>query len=212
MKGETDNQSSFSRWHGSQRRIGITGGIASGKSSIGKFLKEIKGVPILDADVYALEALAPEETSTRSVLNRYGDAVRDKITSERTTINRSALSKIIFTNPKERLWIEQLIHPIVKQRFAKELYIQKNAPVVALIIPLLFEAQLTGICSEIWVVNCTQTQQCKRLMERDGLTDREARARIQAQWPLKQKLPFADVIIDNSGSSHSWREEVDKLC
>ena len=77
MKGEIDNQSSLLRWQGSQRRIGITGGIASGKSSVGEYLKEIKGLPILDADVFAHEALAPGAKATMTVIERYGNTVQN---------------------------------------------------------------------------------------------------------------------------------------
>ena len=81
MAGEIDYQASLSlpHWHGSQRRIGITGGIASGKSSIGQFLKEVKNLPILDADIYAHEALAPGERATMKVLKRYGNTIKDPI-------------------------------------------------------------------------------------------------------------------------------------
>ena len=212
MKGEIDNQSSLLRWQGSQRRIGITGGIASGKSSVGEYLKEIKGLPILDADVFAHEALAPGAKATMTVIERYGNTVQNKTTCLTPTINRSKLSKIIFSNPKERLWIEKVIHPLVRQRLKKELTANKNAPVIALIIPLLFEAKLTQLCSEIWVVNCSQAQQCKRLMKRDGLTDYEAKARVKAQWPLQDKLRLADVVIDNNRGLQAWLKDVDKLC
>ena len=211
MSGEIHNSNSL-RWHGSQRRIGITGGIASGKSSVGKFLKEVKGFPILDADVYAQEALAPGSKSTRSVLKRYGTRVQDHLKTEKPTINRSALSKIIFTNSQERIWLESLIHPIVRQQLEKELSKKKNEPVLVLIIPLLFEAKLSALCSEVWVVNCEQTQQLQRLMQRDRLTNNEAKLKIQAQWPLNQKIQLADVIINNTGGLKEWLPEVDKLC
>ena len=157
MTGE--NQNPFCRWHGLQRRIGITGGIASGKSSVGKFLKEVKGFPVLDADIYAHEALAPGTKSTMTVLKRYGNIVRENLNHEKPTINRSALSKIIFTNSTERIWIEKLIHPIVRERLANELEKQKNEPTIVLIIPLLFETKLNALCSEIWVVNCEEAKQ-----------------------------------------------------
>ena len=212
MSGEIHNKASLDRHRGSQRRIGITGGIASGKSSIGAFLKEIKGLPVLDADVYANEALAPGETCTIAVLERYGNAVNNQIKNKLPTINRLALSKIIFNDPKERLWIEKLIHPVVQMRFQKELNALKSAPTVALIIPLLFEAKFTGLCTEIWVINCKISQQYKRLKKRDGLTDMEARNRIQAQWPLIEKLNLADIVIENSGEFKAWIKVVDKLC
>ena len=212
MTGEIHNQASLPRWHGSQRRIGLTGGIASGKTSIGTFLKKIKGFPILDADAYAHEALEPGKVSTTTILERYGDAIKDQIKDNPPGINRSALSKIIFADSNERLWIEQLIHPIVQKRLKEELDKRKNAHVIVLIIPLLFEAKFTALCNEIWIVNCTRNQQIKRLMKRDGLSKKEAEVRIKAQWPIEKKLPFADVIIDNSREYDSWLVEVDNLC
>ena len=212
MSGEFHNQPSPKRYGGTQRRIGITGGIASGKSSIGTFLKEIKGLPVLDADVYAYEALAPGEASTIAVVERYGNVVKGPSKNQQLTINRSVLGTIIFNNTKERCWIEQLIHPVVQMRFQKELNANKCEPAIALIIPLLFEARFTELCSEIWVVNCTTSQQYKRLKQRDGLTDKEARNRIEAQWPLEKKLQLADVVIENSGELKAWAKEVDKLC
>ena len=211
MKGEIHNQNSL-RWHGTQRRIGITGGIASGKSSVGKFLKEVKGFPILDADVYAQEALAPDTKLTKTILKKYGDVIRDHLEKEKPTINRSALSKIIFDDLKERIWLEKLIHPVVQERLKQELNKRKQAPVLALIIPLLFEAKMTAFCSEVWVVNCDEAQQFERLMQRDRLTAREAKLKIQAQWPLESKIHFADVVINNKGGLEDWLPEVDKLC
>ena len=212
MIGAIHNQNHLSRWQGSQRRIGITGGIASGKSSVGRFLKEVKGIPILDADVFAREALSPGQKSTQAVLERFGDQVRSQNQNEQPSINRSALSKIIFADPKERFWIEQLLHPIVSKRLQDELLTSKNVSVIALIIPLLFEAGLTELCSEIWVVHCTTKQQCERLMKRDHITAEEAQKRIQAQWPLKKKLSLADLVIDNSGISQEWLKKVDEVC
>lgn len=210
MIGTIHNPTSLLRWQGSQRRIGITGSIASGKSSVGQFLKEIKKIPILDADKYSRDALGPGTASTKLVLRRYGNTVKAK--NKFTTINRSALSKIIFNDPNERLWIEKLIHPIVERQLKKELDKNKYIPVVVLIIPLLFEASLMELCSEIWVVNCTAEQQYKRLMERDDLNYHEAAKRIQAQWPLEKKLNLADIVINNSGELQAWRKQVDNLC
>ncbi len=212
MTGDIHNPLALKRWHGPQRRIGITGGIASGKSSVGKFLKTIKGLPVLDADIYAHEALGPGQTSTSIVLQRYGDEVKNQIEGSEPSINRSALSKIIFANPNERLWLEQIIHPIVQKRLKQELEAQKDAPVIVLIIPLLFEARLNDLCSEVWVIACDANQQIQRLMERNQLSESQAKQRVQAQWPIKTKLKFADIIIDNSRKPREWLQEVDKLC
>ena len=185
------------RWRGSQRRIGLTGGIASGKSSVGRLL-EAQGLPLLDADVFARQALAPGSPGARAVIGRYGDRVHQAGSSEAdAVIDRAALGRIVFTDEAERRWLEQLVHPLVRERFAAELATLQEAPAVVLVIPLLFEAGLEGLCSEVWLVDCDPEQQLQRLMERDGLSEADARARLDAQWPLARKRPLADRRIDN---------------
>ena len=185
------------RWHGGQRRIGLTGGIASGKSTAGRWLAQ-RGLPLLDADQFAREALAPGSPGAAAVLQRYGAAVRAPGEST-IALDRSALGRIVFQDPSERLWLEQLVHPLVRRRFDAALAQLAAAPAVVLMIPLLFEAGLEGLCSEIWLVDCTPELQRQRLMGRDGLSDADARARLAAQWPLERKRPLADWVIDNRG-------------
>jgi dephospho-CoA kinase len=183
------------RWAGVQRRIGLTGGIASGKSSVGALL-EARGLPVLDADHYAREALAPETPATQAVLARYGEAVQGGAAGR---LDRAALGRIVFADAAERRWLEALVHPLVRQRFDQGLAAQAQAPAVVLMIPLLFEAGLEGLCSEVWLVDCDEAQQLQRLMARDGLSEAEARARLAAQWPLARKRGLADVRLDNRG-------------
>ena len=185
------------RWHGGQRRIGLTGGIASGKSTAGRWLAQ-RGLPLLDADQFAREALAPGSPGAAAVLQRYGAAVHAPGEST-IALDRSALGRIVFQDPSERLWLEQLVHPLVRRRFDAALAQLAAAPAVVLMIPLLFEASLEGLCSEIWLVDCTPELQLQRLMGRDGLSDGDARARLAAQWPLERKRPLADRVIDNRG-------------
>lgn len=188
------------RWSGPQRRIGLTGGIASGKSTVALWLAEQR-LPILDADVYAREALASGSPGARAVLERYGNEVLSSAhEADAAVIDRAALGRIVFADQRERQWLEQLIHPIVRERFEEELTAQQAAPVVVLVIPLLFEAGLEHLCSEVWVVDCEPEQQLKRLMQRDGITAEDARARIAAQWPLAKKRALADRLIDNRGT------------
>ena len=202
------------RWQGSQRRIGLTGGIASGKSSVGRLLAE-QGLPLLDADVFAREALAPGSPGSRAVLERYGARVRasggdggDSNATE-AMIDRAALGRIVFTDEAERRWLEQLVHPLVRERFAAELAALQEAPAVVLVIPLLFEAGLEELCSEVWLVDCDPEQQLQRLMARDGLSEADARARLTAQWPLARKRPLADRRIDNHGGPAALPAQVD---
>ena len=177
-----------SRWQVPQRRIGLTGGIATGKSTVGQLLQEHHGLPVLDADHFAREALAPGTEAARAVLERYG------------TLDRPALGHIVFGDPAERHWLEQLVHPLVRQRFDEELALMANQPAVVLMIPLLFEAGLEGLCSEVWLVDCDKRQQLARLMARNGLNQTEAQGRINAQWPLERKRLLADRTISNRGN------------
>jgi dephospho-CoA kinase len=194
-----------------QMRLGLTGGIASGKSTVGRILHERHGLPLLDADLFASEALAPGTRTAAQVLNHFGGEVGvegSTAGSAPATINRAALGRIVFSDPAERRWLEGLVHPIVRARFAAELERLTDAPAVVLMIPLLFEAGLEGLCSEIWLVDCDDEQQLRRLSARDGLTEAEARSRVEAQWPLARKRPLADVVIDNRSTTAALVDQV----
>ena len=187
----------------SQRRIGLTGGIASGKSSVGHWLAQ-QGLQVLDADQFAREALEPGRDATKTVLQRYGASVQ---AIGAATIDRAALGRIVFQDPAERRWLEQLIHPIVRDRFEQELTRHAETPAIVLMIPLLFEAGLESLCSEIWLVDCDESQQLERLIARDGLSLTAAQARIAAQWPLSRKRALADHVISNQGQPGAWHAQ-----
>jgi len=187
------------------RRIGLTGGIASGKSSVGRLLAA-RGLPLLDADVYAREALAPGSPGAGAVLQRYGAGVR----SPGGEIDRAALGQIVFGDGAERRWLEQLLHPVVRACFKTKLQELAAEPVVVLVVPLLFEAGLETLCSEVWLVDCDETQQLQRLMARDGLGEADARARIAAQWPLARKRQLADVVLNNRGEPEQLAAQVEQ--
>jgi len=206
------------RWAGRQRRIGLTGGIATGKSSVARLLAERHGLPVLDADHFAREALAPGSPGARAVLERYGERLRlgaewqspgeepggrlrpGQAADAGVAIDRAALGRIVFADAAERSWLEALVHPIVRQRFSAELERLAAAPVVVLMIPLLLEAGLEELCSEVWLVDCDEAQQLGRLIGRDQLNAAEAQARIAAQWPLERKRALVDRLIDNRGN------------
>ncbi|MDP7998458.1 MAG: dephospho-CoA kinase [Synechococcus sp. SP1 MAG] len=190
-----------------QRRIGLTGGIASGKSSVAALLEK-RGCPVLDADLYAREALAPGTSASKAVVARYGERVQNDGTSG---VDRAGLASIVFNDPNERSWLELLVHPIVQQRFDEALQSLPEAPIVILMIPLLFEAGLEGWCSEIWVVHCTALQQKERLMARNNCTEAEAMQRIEAQWPIDNKVNRADHVINNSGLIDDLQDQLDAL-
>jgi dephospho-CoA kinase len=199
------------RFQGSeQRRIGLTGGIATGKSTVGQLLAERFGLPLLDADLFARGALAPGSPAARAVLARYGEpvAVKTVAAGAGDAIDRAALGRIVFADPVERRWLEQLVHPLVRQCFEAELQRLAHAPVVVLMIPLLFEAGLESLCSEVWLVTCSPETQLQRLIGRDGLLEHEARARIAAQWPLDRKQALADRLIHNDGDPEALERQL----
>ena len=188
-----------------QRRIGLTGGIATGKSSAARLLEQHHGLPVLDADLYARQALEPGQPATEAVLERFGPGV----VSSGGVVDRRALGAIVFNNQDERRWLEQLVHPIVRQRFDQELVQLDTNPAVVLMIPLLFESGLEALCSETWLVDCDESQQLQRLMARDQLNETEAQARMNAQWPLARKRPLADVLISNRGDAAALNAQLE---
>ncbi len=199
------------RWKGKQRRIGITGGIASGKTIIGDFLFQAKQWPILDADLYAHEALSAESQIAKKVCLRYGSKIIKNSSKSNPTINRKALAKIVFQNEIEKKWLEGIIHPFVNKRIEEELKKLKTNSIVILIIPLLFEKNYTGLCSEICYIDCPRNMQLKRLQARDNLSLEEANQRIDAQWANSFKKQFADHIINNSNDDETWKLQLKKL-
>jgi dephospho-CoA kinase len=188
-----------------QRRIGLTGGIATGKSSAARLLEQHHGLPVLDADLYARQALEPGQPATEAVLERFGPGV----VSSGGVVDRRALGAIVFNNQDERRWLEQQVHPIVRQRFDQELVQLDTNPAVVLMIPLLFESGLEALCSETWLVDCDESQQLQRLMARDQLNEAEAQARMDAQWPLARKRPLADVLISNRGDAAALNAQLE---
>ncbi len=197
------------RWKGNQRRIGITGGIASGKSTAGKYLTKVKNLPVLDADVYAREILSPGSTLTNEVIKRYGKSILDQKEVQKQRINRSALAEIIFSNQEERLWLEQLVHPIVRHKLEDELSKHHRSSTIILIIPLLFEAYFTDMCSEVWVIYCSLEEQIKRLMQRDKLSIDQSKQRILTQLSLERKKEMADRVLNNDSSHEKLEHQIE---
>jgi dephospho-CoA kinase len=187
-----------------KRIIGLTGGISTGKTTVSKYLAEAYQLPILDADIYAREAVQLGSPVLSKIVERYGSDVR----LADGTLNRKQLGKLIFSNPPEREWLEQQIHPYVRDRFQSELD-RLVAPTVVLVVPLLFEAGMTDLVTEIWVVSCSSEQQLERLMERDRLSPEQARVRINSQLPIQEKIARANVVLDNSSTAEFLLQQVD---
>lgn len=188
-----------------KRIIGLTGGIGTGKTTVSNYLADTYQLPILDADIYARDAVQPGSPVLNRIITRYGSEVRlpDR------TLNRKRLGEIVFPNPEERQWLEQQIHPYVRDRIESQLSILES-PTVVLVIPLLFEANMTDLVTEIWVVCCSVEQQIQRIRERDRLSLEQAQSRLHSQLPLVEKVARADVVLDNSSTRESLLQQVDR--
>lgn len=189
-----------------QRIIGLTGGIATGKSTVSRYLEDIHQIPVLDADVYARQAVTVGSPVLAAIVERYGD----RILNPDGSLNRGQLGEVVFHDPQEKGWLEQQIHPVVRQCFQAAMADLTEVPIVVQAIPLLFEAGLTDQVTEIWVVACTPDQQRQRLMARNGLSLEQAKARIASQMPLAEKVALADVVLDNSGDVDALLRQVDQ--
>ncbi len=188
-----------------RRIIGLTGGIGTGKTTVSNYLAQAYQLPILDADLYAREAVQTNSPVLENIRQRYGG----NILLDDGSLNRRALGDIVFNNSAEKSWLEAQIHPYVRQCFQTQLdNIQGNT--VVFVIPLLFEAGLTNLVTEIWVVTCPESQQLERICQRDQISAQQAQARIQSQIPLAQKVAAADVVLDNSFTEEGLRNQVDR--
>lgn len=184
--------------------IGLTGGIATGKTTVANYLADAYNLPILDADIYAREAVCVGSPLLDAIATRYGK----QILLPNGNLDRQKLGEIIFKNPEDRTWIENLIHPYVRDRFQAEIK-ASTVETLILVVPLLFEAGMTDLVTEIWVVWCSQRQQLARLIQRDHLTFEQAQARIHSQMPIAEKAARADVILDNSSTLEVLLKQVD---
>lgn len=189
---------------GCRRRIGLTGGIGTGKSTVSHYLATTYQLPVLDADIYAREAVQKSSPILSAIAQRYNS----NILLPDGTLNRKKLGEIIFNDIDERCWVEQQIHPYVRDRFSAEINKLPQQTVV-LVIPLLFEAQMVNFVTETWVVYCSRQQQLERLMQRDRLTLEQAQARIDSQMPIEEKCDRADIVLDNSSTLDALLKQVD---
>ena len=192
------------RQQGTRRRIGLTGGIATGKSTAARILTRVHGLTVLDADHFARAALAPGTAATRAVLQRYGTVVEKQDGS----IHRRSLAQIVFAAAAERHWLERLVHPQVHRDLLAALATHHQLDTVVLMVPLLFEAGWQALCSETWLVDLDEATQRQRLQQRDRLTTQEINHRLGAQWPMARKRQLADVVLDNRGDRHSLQRQI----
>ena len=194
-----------------QRRIGLTGGIASGKSTITNYIRKHKNIPILDADDLSRELIKPNTYGYKKILDYFGNQIIDNKSNTEQEINRKLLRKIIFKHSESKKWIEQLLHPLIKEKMIEECSRYKNNQTILLVIPLLFEANFKDICTEIWLVKCPSELQKKRLIKRDKISEKEAYEIINFQLSFEEKRKLSDIILDNSDYKNKWINKIKEL-
>jgi dephospho-CoA kinase len=189
------------------RLIGITGGVGTGKSTVTNYLQTRYNLPIWDADIYARSAVKVGSPILQSIVQHYGA----NILQPDGTLDRRRLGSIVFGDVDERHWLEAQIHPYVRSCFETNINNFESNSTVVLVIPLLFEAGMTDLVTEIWVVSCDPTTQLNRIMTRDRLNEVEARGRIDSQISLTDKIAQADVNLDNSTNIADLERQIDNL-
>lgn len=185
--------------------VGLTGGIASGKSTVAKMLKELK-IPVIDADIAAREVVEIGEDAYRKIVEHFGA----EVLHEDQTINREKLGEIVFNNKEEREVLNQIVHPAVRQRMLrqKDTYLDEGHSAIVMDIPLLFESNLTHMVDKVILVYVDEGVQRKRLMERNHLSEQEANSRITSQMPLNDKVSLADAVINNNGTINETKRQL----
>lgn len=185
--------------------IGLTGGIASGKSTISSMIKEL-GFPVVDADIVAREVVEIGEEAYLKLVESFGE----EILLEDKTLNRQALGNIIFHDEEKRLLLNQIMHPAIKNRIEqqKNQFVAEGHEAVILDIPLLLESDDTYGTDKILVVYVNQETQLERLMSRNDLTEADAKARIHSQMLISEKVKRADEVIDNSHTIEESKEQL----
>lgn len=177
--------------------IGLTGSIATGKSTVSKMFSDLD-IPVIDADRLSREVVEPGEPAYEQIVQTFGEGIlhKDK------TIDRKQLGKVIFSNKEKRQQLNDIVHPEVRREMIarREAYKKKETKAVVLDIPLLFESQLTDYADRTLVVYVDEETQLERLMARDDSKVEEAKQRIASQIQISKKAGWADAVIDNSGS------------
>ncbi|MCE9681223.1 dephospho-CoA kinase [Halomonas alkalisoli] len=192
--------------------IGVTGGIASGKSTVARAFAAL-GVPWVDADDVAREVVEPGEPALAEIAERYSREEGPRVLQEDGSLDRRALREIVFADPAERQWLESVTHPRIRQRLVAHLerLQAEGAPYVLLVSPLLFESGQSEMADRCLVIDVPESLQIARTAARDDVDEAQARAIVAAQMPRAERLARADDVIDNSGDEARLKAQVAEL-
>ena len=188
--------------------LGLTGGIATGKSTADHIFKQ-KGIPIIDADQIAHDLYQVGKPAWKKIKDQFG---REYLNPDQT-INRKKLGQLVFNDQNELELLNKITHPLVHEEINRQIKqeISKKSRLVILDIPLLFESHAEKMCDQVLVITLPEKMQITRLMERNNLTKEQAIARIHSQMPLSEKEAKATYVISNSGTVNDLCEKLDNL-
>ena len=188
--------------------VGLTGGIASGKSTVSRMFQDA-GIPVICADELARDAVHPGAPALEEIRRSFGAGVIDADGG----LDRVRMAEVVFQDSSKRVILEKIIHPRVAEQKDRRIEALKRSghKVVIVDVPLLYETRWEGQFDLIIVVHVPRTAQEKRLVERDNMSFDEARSRLDAQMPIDDKKQRADRVVDNSGSLERTREQVQSL-
>ncbi|KAI0077110.1 CoaE-domain-containing protein [Panus rudis PR-1116 ss-1] len=188
--------------------IGLTGGIATGKSTVSTLLKS-RQIPVIDADIVARQVVAPGTAGLKEIVKHFGE----EVLLPDGSLNRPKLGSIVFNDESKRKVLNSIVHPAVSRQMFWEVlkYWIKGERICVLDVPLLIEGGLWQWVAKVIVVYCSPEIQLQRLMQRDKSSRSDALARLNAQMPIAQKLDYADIVVDNSGSPQDLEGQIDGL-
>ncbi|BEH09046.1 MULTISPECIES: dephospho-CoA kinase [Geobacter] len=188
--------------------VGLTGGIASGKSTVSRILERL-GAVVIDADQLAREAVMPGTSAHRSIVAAFGEG----ILLPDGSIDRKALGSIIFADSSARKRLEAITHPAIRELAELRLaeLRRSGVPVAVYMAALLIEAGATDRVDEVWVVYVDRETQVRRVMARDGLSRLEAEQRLAAQMPMEEKAARGQVVVDNNGTPEELERRVEEI-
>lgn len=187
-------------------KVGLTGGIGSGKSTVAKGLQS-KGITLVDADQIAREVVQPGEEALDEIANTFG---REVIQAD-GNLDRSALKQRIFSDPSAKKQLEAILHPRIRQRIIERVNSAVDTPYVVADIPLLVESKYPEHFDRVIVVDCTETQQIERVKARDDMSDEQIQRIMDSQATRQERLAAATDVIDNTGDIKSLKMQIEKL-
>ncbi|OIQ24255.1 dephospho-CoA kinase [uncultured Vibrio sp.] len=186
--------------------VGITGGIASGKTTVADLFNQHFDIDIVDADVIAREVVQPNTVGLNAIIAHFGQSIVD----ESGALNRAELRERIFSNPLEKQWLDKLLHPLIRQEM-KAAIASINSPYVLLVVPLLVENNLQVMTDRILVVDVNEQTQIQRTTARDGVSIEQVESILAAQSSREERLQFADDVINNDTENKELLPRITEL-